>query len=90
MALSRPRSTAARPPASPAGSAAENAYREELRRWEEERQGLEGHLAGAIPALARLRALRTVDLAGLQRTLPAGATFAAIFQSKRLPHEFAA
>jgi hypothetical protein len=46
-----------------------------LRRWEEERQGLEGQLAGAVPALARLRALRAADLPGLRRALPAGATF---------------
>jgi hypothetical protein len=58
-----------------------------LRRWEEERQGLEGQLAGAIPALARLRALRTVDLAGLRRALPAGATLVELARFR--PRDFA-
>jgi tetratricopeptide (TPR) repeat protein len=49
-------------------------HRDLLHRWEKERQGLEGQLAGAVPALAKLRALRTVDLPGLRRALPAGAT----------------
>jgi tetratricopeptide (TPR) repeat protein len=58
-----------------------------LRRWEEERQGLEGQLAGAVPALARLRALRAVDLPGLLRALPAGATFVELVRFR--PRDFA-
>jgi tetratricopeptide (TPR) repeat protein len=59
-----------------------------LRRWEEERLGLEGELAGAVPALARLRALRSVTVAGLRRALPAGATLIEIVRFR--PRDFAA
>jgi hypothetical protein len=59
-----------------------------LSRWEEERQRLEGHLAQAVPALARLRALRAVDLPGLRRALPAGATFVELVRFR--PRDFAA
>jgi tetratricopeptide (TPR) repeat protein len=62
-------------------------HRDLLRRWEEERQGLEGQLAGTVPVLARLRALRTVDLAALRRALPAGATFVELVRFR--PRDFA-
>jgi hypothetical protein len=58
-----------------------------LRRWEEERQGLEEQLAGAVPALARLRALRAVDLPGLRGALPAGASFVEMVRFR--PRDFA-
>jgi tetratricopeptide (TPR) repeat protein len=50
-------------------------HRDLLRRWEEEQQGLEGQLARSVPVLARLHALRSIDLPGLRRTLPASATY---------------
>jgi hypothetical protein len=46
-----------------------------LRRWGEERQGLEKKLAEAVPELARLSAVRSVDVPALRRTLPADTTF---------------
>jgi tetratricopeptide (TPR) repeat protein len=58
-----------------------------LRRWEEERQRLEEQLAGAVPTLARLRELRTVDVPGLRRALPAGATFVELARFR--PRDFA-
>ena len=58
-----------------------------LRRWEEERQRLEEQLAGAVPTLARLRELRTVDVPGLRRALPAGATFVELVRFR--PRDFA-
>jgi hypothetical protein len=59
-----------------------------LRRWEEERQELEGRLAGAVPVLARLRALRAVDLPGLRRALPTGAAFVELARFR--PRDFTA
>jgi tetratricopeptide (TPR) repeat protein len=58
-----------------------------LRRWEEERQGLEGQLAEVVPDLAKLRALRAVDLPSLRRALPAGATFVEVVRFH--PRDFA-
>src|SRR5262249_5525757 len=46
-----------------------------LRRWGEERQKLEKKLAEAVPELARLRAVRSVDVPALRRTLPVDTTF---------------
>jgi tetratricopeptide (TPR) repeat protein len=46
-----------------------------LRRWGEERQGLEKKLADAVPELARLRAVRSVDVPALRRTLPVNTSF---------------
>ena len=58
-----------------------------LRRWEEERHGLEGQLAAAVPALARLHALRAVDIPDLRRALPASATFVELVRFR--PRDFA-
>jgi hypothetical protein len=58
-----------------------------LRRWEEERQELEGHVAGAVPALARLRALRAVDLPAVRRALPTGGTLVELVRFR--PSDFA-
>jgi tetratricopeptide (TPR) repeat protein len=58
-----------------------------LRRWEEERQSLEAQLAGAVPVLARLRALRAGDLRGLRLALPPGATFVELVRFR--PRDFA-
>jgi hypothetical protein len=58
-----------------------------LRRWEEERQGLEGQLAEDVPVLARLRALRALDLPSLRRALPEGATFIELVRFR--PRDFA-
>src|SRR5262249_17444214 len=46
-----------------------------LRRWGEERQGLDTKLAGSVPGLARLLAVRSVDVPALRRTLPVDNTF---------------
>jgi hypothetical protein len=58
-----------------------------LRRWEEEQQGLEGQLAEVVPDLAKLRALRAVDLPRLRQALPAGATFVEVVRFH--PRDFA-
>jgi tetratricopeptide (TPR) repeat protein len=58
-----------------------------LRRWQEERKGVEEQLAGAVPSLARLSALRTVDLPGLRLALPADATFIELVRFR--PRDFA-
>jgi tetratricopeptide (TPR) repeat protein len=43
-----------------------------LRRYSEQRHQVEGHLAAAIPHLARLMALRSVSVDALRKALPAG------------------
>jgi hypothetical protein len=58
-----------------------------LHRWAVEQQELEGQLAGAVPALARLHALRAVDLPGLRRALPADATCVELARFR--PRDFA-
>jgi hypothetical protein len=58
-----------------------------LHRWAVEQQELEGQLAGAVPALDRLRALRAVDLPGLRRALPADATCVELVRFR--PRDFA-
>jgi hypothetical protein len=58
-----------------------------LHRWAVEQQELEGQLAAAVPALARLHALRAVDLPGLRRALPAGATLVELVHFR--PRDFA-
>jgi tetratricopeptide (TPR) repeat protein len=58
-----------------------------LRRWTVEQQELEGQLAGAVPALARVHALRTVDLPGLRRALPRDATCVELVRFR--PRDFA-
>jgi tetratricopeptide (TPR) repeat protein len=58
-----------------------------LRRWEKERKELEEQLAGAVPALARLRVLRAVDLPALRRALPVGATLVELVRIR--PSDFA-
>lgn len=58
-----------------------------LGRWRQERQGLEERLAPVVPVLARLRALRAVDLPGLRRALPAGAAFVELVRFR--PRHFA-
>ncbi|HZV07115.1 MAG TPA: tetratricopeptide repeat protein [Gemmataceae bacterium] len=58
-----------------------------LRHWEEERQGLEERLAGVVPVLAKLRALRDADLPSLRRALPEDATFVELVRFR--PRDFA-
>jgi tetratricopeptide (TPR) repeat protein len=58
-----------------------------LRRWTVEQQELEGQLAGAVPALARVHALRAVDLPGLRRALPTDATCVELVRFR--PRDFA-
>src|SRR5262249_2477206 len=62
-------------------------HHELLRRWEDERHGLEEQLAGEVPALARLRALRAADLPALRRALPTGATLVELVRFR--PTDFA-
>jgi tetratricopeptide (TPR) repeat protein len=58
-----------------------------LHRWAVEQQQLEGQLAGAVPALARLHALLAVDLPGLRCALPADATYVELVRFR--PRDFA-
>jgi hypothetical protein len=62
-------------------------HHNQLHRWAVEQEELEGRLAGAVPALARLHALRAVDLPGLRRALPADATCVELVHFR--PRDFA-
>jgi tetratricopeptide (TPR) repeat protein len=70
-----------------AGPEGSQMHHDLLRRWEEERQGLEERLARTVPVLTRLRALRAADLPSLRRALPAGATFVELVRYR--PRDFA-
>jgi hypothetical protein len=57
-----------------AGQEGLQTHRDLLRRWEQERRELEEQLVPSLPALARLRALRTVRASGIRQALPSGTT----------------
>src|SRR5262249_62352598 len=70
-----------------AGPEGLQAHRDLLRRWGEEQRELEGRLAGSVPALQRLRALRAVDVPGLRQARPAGTTLVEVVRFR--PRDFA-
>jgi tetratricopeptide (TPR) repeat protein len=63
-------------------------HRDLLRRWGEEQRELEERLASSVPALARLRALRTVRASGIRQALSAGTTLVELVYFR--PRDFAA
>jgi tetratricopeptide (TPR) repeat protein len=71
-----------------AGQEGLQAHRDLLHRWGEEWRELEDQLAGALPVLARLRALRGVRGADVQKALPAGTTLVELVRFR--PRDFAA
>jgi tetratricopeptide (TPR) repeat protein len=71
-----------------AGSEGLQMHHDLLVRWGKERDDIEQCLSPDVPSLARLRALRAVDLAGLERALPDGATLVELVRFQ--PRDFAA
>ena len=70
-----------------AGQEGLQAHRELLRRWGEERRELEEQLVPSLPALARLRALRTVRASGIRQALPGRTTLVEVVRFQ--PRDFA-
>jgi tetratricopeptide (TPR) repeat protein len=69
-----------------AGQEGLQAHRDLLRRWGEERRELEERLASSVPALARLRALRTVRASGIRQALSARTTLVEVVRFQ--PRDF--
>jgi tetratricopeptide (TPR) repeat protein len=70
-----------------AGQEGLQAHRDLLRRWGEERRELEERLASSVPALARLRAFRTVRASGIRPALSARTTLVEVVRFQ--PRDFA-
>jgi tetratricopeptide (TPR) repeat protein len=70
-----------------AGQEGLQTHRDLLRRWGEERRELEERLASSVPALARLRALRSVRVSGIRQALSARTTLVEVVRFQ--PRDFA-